>query len=150
MTRTFTTRTLFALLTAAALCLTSCRNNGSTSTPTTSPSPTPADATMNEAFSAIVPVGGEVFYSFTFVQYGNTAITLTGVTGAELPEDLTIGLAIGRPSGTSCAASSSVSAAPGEAAQLTGAYGPGVYCIRLFDMGTLTTPVRVTATVAHS
>ncbi len=63
---------------------------------------------------------------------------------------LVLGLGVGRPSGTSCVTSSTVSSAAGDTAQLTGVYGPGVYCVQVYDTGSLTGPVAITATVAHS
>jgi hypothetical protein len=140
----FSARVALALVCAGTLSLTACGNST-----TTSPSPTPADPTSTESFSTTVTVGGAIFYSFSIAQYGNVAVTLTGVTGTDLPDGLTLGLGIGQPSGTSCATSNTVSAAPGDTAQLTGAYGPGVFCVRVYDTGTLTGPVAITASVAH-
>ncbi|MGC4084881.1 MAG: hypothetical protein QM736_22900 [Vicinamibacterales bacterium] len=96
------------------------------------------------------PWAAELFYSFNIVAYGNVAVTLTSVNGTDLPDDFTIGLGIGRPSGTGCTTSSSVSVGPSDAVQLTGTYGPGIFCVRVSDLGTMTSPVRVAATVAHS
>jgi hypothetical protein len=144
----FTARAALALACAGALALAACSSNGAAST--TSPSPTPADATVSESFSTTVTVGGGVFYSFSIAQYGNVAVTLTGITGPDLPDGLTLGVGIGRPSGTSCATSSTVSATAGDTPQLTGVYGPGVFCVRVYDSGTLVGPVAITASVAHS
>lgn len=116
---------------------------------TTSPTVVPADATVNETFSSIVPVGGTVFYSFTIAQYGNVAVTLTSVTGDELPEDAGLAIGIGQPSGTTCSTASVVTASPGDTAQVTGVWDSGVFCVRVADSGTLVAPVRFTATVAH-
>ncbi len=91
-----------------------------------------------------------MFYSFSFVQYGNYAVTLSAVAGVALPEDLTIGVGLGRPSGTGCTVTNSVTTGPGVAAQLTGTNGPGVYCVRIYDAGTLPSSVTVSATVNHS
>ncbi|MBS1817368.1 MAG: hypothetical protein JSU08_05540 [Acidobacteria bacterium] len=123
---------------------------GGTASSTTSPSTVAADATINESFGATIDVGGGVFYSFSMQSYGNVAVTLTAVTGTDLPDDITLGLGIGRPSGTSCTTSLSTSATPGATAQLTGVYGPGVFCVRVYDAGTLSAPIQFTASVAHS
>lgn len=141
----FTARAALALVCVGALSLAACGSNATT----TSPTATPADATVTENFSTTVTVGGGVFYAFSIAQYGNVAITLTSVTGADLPDGLTLGLGIGRPSGTSCATSTAVSVPPGDVAQVTGAYQPGVYCVRVYDAGMLTAPVAITASVAH-
>jgi len=132
-----------------ALCLAACGNGASAST-TTLPSSVPADAAVSESFSSTLAVGGTLFYSFSMAQYGNVAVTLTGVTGSDLPDSLTLNVGIGRPAGTTCTASTTVAAAPGDAPQVTGSYGPGIFCVAISDSGLLTAPVKVDAAVAHS
>ena len=124
-------------------------NKNSTST-TTSPTLTAAAATITESFSAPIAVSGGVFYSFSFAAYGNINVTLTGVTGDGLAEGQTLGMGIGRPGGTSCTTVSTVAVLPSDTAQLTGTYGPGIYCVRVYDTGSLTAPVTVAVTVTHS
>jgi predicted dienelactone hydrolase len=89
-------------------------------------------------------------FLWTFTQYGNVAVTLTNVTGSDLPDGLMLNVGIGRPAGTTCTASLSVAAAPGDTPQVTGSYGPGVFCAVISDSGMLTAPVRIDAAVAHS
>jgi len=124
--------------------------NGSSAGSTTSPSTVAADPTTSESFKATVPVNGTVFYSFSIAQYGNVAVTLTGINGPDLPDGLTLTVGIGRPGGTSCQTTSTVSTGAGDSPQLTGAYGPGVFCVTIGDAGELTSPADVTAAVAHS
>lgn len=141
-------RVALVLACAGAVSLAACGNDSAGST--TSPSPVAADATITERFETAVAVGGGAFYSFSIASYGNVAVTVTSVQGDDLPEEVTIGLGIGRPSGTSCATSAAISTAPGDTAQLTGIYRPGIFCVRVYDAGTLSAPVMVSATVAHS
>jgi len=131
-----------------ALSLAGCGSGSSAST--TSPSSVPAAATMNESFAGTVGVGEGLFYSFSMAQYGNVAVTLTGISGTDLPDDLTLTVGIGRPAGTSCTTSTAITAGPGDTPQVTGTYGPGVFCVRISDSGTLTSAVDITAAVAHS
>jgi hypothetical protein len=67
---------------SAAVCLAlltgACSGSGSGAT---SPSAVPADASVTESFAAVVSIGGAVFYSFRIAQFGNVAVTLTGITG---------------------------------------------------------------------
>lgn len=149
MIRMFKVRRLTAVVLGGVLFLSACNKNSSTST-TTSPTPVAAAATITESFSAPIVVGGTVFYSFNFAAYGNLAVTLTRASGGGLDDGQTLGLGIGRPSGTACNATTAVAAAPGDAAQLTGVYGPGIYCVRVADTGSLTGPVTVAVTVSHS
>ena len=149
MIRMFKARSLLALISTGALFLAAC-NKDSTSTTTTSPTPTPAAATITESFTAPIGIGGGIFYSFNFVAYGNMSITLTAVTGNGLPDGQTLGLGVGRPGATGCTTTSAVAATPSDTAQLTGAYGPGIYCVRVYDTGSLTGSITVAVTVAHS
>ena len=143
----FTARAALLLACAGAFTLAGCSKTAASST--TAPSVTPADATIIENFASPLAVGGGVFYSFSIAQYGNVAVTLTDIIGSNLPDALTLSVGVGRPSGTSCTATS-VSAVPGSSPQVTGAYGPGVFCVRIYDGGTLVGPVTIKATVAHS
>ena len=135
---------------SAAVCLTllagACSGSGSGAT---SPSAVPADATVTESFSAVVPIGGAVFYSFPIAQFGNVAVTLTGITGTELPEAVGLAIGVGQPGGTTCNVTSVTTVTPGETAQVTGAWGPGIFCVRVADPGVLIAPVAFTAVVAH-
>ncbi len=149
MIRMFKTRRLTAVVFGGVLFLSACGKDSSTTT-TTSPTPVAAAATITESFSSPIAVGGSVFYSFNFVAYGNLSVTLSKVSGGGLDDGQTLGLSIGRPGGTSCNPASTVAAAPGDAAQLTGVYGPGIYCVRVADTGSLTGPVTVAVTVSHS
>ena len=143
-------RVALTLVCAGALSLAACGNDSAASSTTTSASPVAADATTSERFEATVAAGGGIFYSFNIAAYGNVAVTVLETTGTGLPDDFAIGVGIGRPSGTSCATTTAISAVPGDAAQLTGTFGPGIFCVRIYDVGTLTGPVRVAAVVAHS
>lgn len=141
----------FAALAFGGLLLSAgCGKDSASTSTTTSPTPVAAAATITESFTASVPVGGTAFYSFNFVAYGNLSVTLTGVTGVGLPDGQTLGLGVGRPVGASCNATTSVSASPSDTAQLTGVFGPGIYCVRVVDTGSLTAPVTVAVTMSHS
>ena len=148
MERMFKARLLVALVVSGA-CVTAACSKTSTAT-TTSPTPTAAAATITESFTSALPIGGGAFYSFNFVAYGNVAVTLTGVSGGGLADGQTVGLGLGRPSGTSCSPTTSVAALPSDTAQVTGIYGPGIYCVRVYDTGSLTDTVTVAVTVSHS
>ena len=145
----FIVRPALVLACAGALAVAACGNDSSTAT-TTSPSAVAADATISEPFTTTLQAGGTIFYAFSMPQYGNVAVTLTGVTGTELPEDFTLNVGLGRPSGTSCTSQSAVDAAPGGTAQLTGVYGPGIFCVRVTDTGKLPANATISAVVAHS
>jgi hypothetical protein len=141
-------RVVPVLVCTGMLSLAACGKDSSTSS-TTSPTPVAAEATVTENFDASVTVGGGVFYSFNIASYGNVAVTLKSVTGPNLPEAVLVSVGVGRPSGTGCTTTTAVSVGPGDSPQLTGVWGPGIYCVRIYDGGALTGTVRVSASVAH-
>lgn len=97
-----------------------------------------------------MPVGGAKFYSFSVAENGTVNLTLSSVSGDFVPGTVTIGLGIGQPSGTECSTTSTVNTSVQTAApQLTGTYGPGVYCARVWDVGNLFAPANFTVVVAH-
>jgi hypothetical protein len=136
---------LVAILIAAACG----KNNSDPSVSTTTPTPTPVAPTTTDEFDATVPVGGSAFYAFSVSQYGTVNITLTSVSGADVPPTVMLGLGIGTPSGTACATTGTTDAAAGSTAQLTGAYDVGVYCAKVSDIGNLFAPASFTLTISH-
>jgi len=127
-----------------ALLLSAC---GKTNSPTT-PTRTPADPTITERYVATIGVGGSTFYSFSVNQYGNVKVTLTAVSGFDDPT-VAIGLGLGVPSGFGCTASTTATAAAGPDPQITNVYEIGVYCLRVYDTGTLHGPLTFDVTIAH-
>ena len=103
-----------------------------------------------ETFAGTLPVSGNSFYSFFVAQAGPVGLTLAAVQtpgGAALSTPLGIGLGI--PSGPGCARSTSLTAAPGLAAQLTVTLNPGTYCAAVFDNGTLSSAVNFAMRIRH-
>ena len=142
------------VVSAVALCLAVTAGCKRGSTSTTSATAVPVAATVTETSSNTVAVGGSVFYSFPVPQYGTVELTLTDVQPVRpnpdfdpSVEELSVG--IGAPAGVGCTLASSITTAPGSTVQLSGAYGPGIFCIKVFDSGLLTAPVVFTAKVAH-
>ena len=117
----------------------------STTTTTTATAATPI---YSEDFVGTVPVSGAVFYSFTVTQYGTVNVSLTSVSGQFVPSTVTLGLALGRPEAESCTPSNSISTQSGAGPQITGAYEPGVYCVRVSDVGNLFAAAKFAVTIA--
>jgi len=97
----------------------------------------------------VLPVGGSKLYSFTVTAYGTVNITLASVSGAFVPATVQVGLGLGTPSGTDCAVASSFTASASETAQITGNYAPGIYCVRIADLGNLYAPATFAITIAR-
>jgi hypothetical protein len=135
---------VFLAVLGAAACIAAC----SKSTPTTPTTP-PAAPTASEPFNGILPVGGFKFYSFTIAQYGTVNITLVSVTGDGVPATVTLALGLGHPAGTDCNATSLNTTAQAAAPQITSAYDPGVWCVKIADVGNLPAPATFAITIDH-
>jgi hypothetical protein len=125
---------------------------GETSTTPASTSPTVASPTTTENFSGVLLVGGYSFYSFVVAQNGTVNVTLlsvAGVAGGDVPSTVTLGVAIGTPSGTGCTGGTVTNATAGTDPQVTGTYAPGRYCVNVSDIGNLAAPAAFTVTIAH-
>ena len=131
---------------ALALLSTGCTDTQSTTAPTTD---TIAAPTTAEAFSGAVPVGGSSFYSFVVSLNGTVNVTLVSVAGVNVPPGITLGLAIGTPSGAGCSGGTVTSTAAGTDPQVTGTYSPGRYCVNVSDVGNLAAPATFIVTIAH-
>lgn len=120
-----------------------------TSPTTTTTTATAAAPAFTEEFVETVPVTGSVFYSFTVTQYGTVNVSLTSVSGQFVPSTVTLGLGLGKPDAETCAPSSSIHTQSGAGPQLTGTYDPGVYCVKVSDVGNLFSAARVAVTIAY-
>ena len=141
------------LLAAAALSVSACDDKSSTATSPSSTDTTTTTTvsapTTTELFAGRVAVGGSTFYSFTVVQNGTVNVSLADVGGANVPSTVWLGLGIGTPSAEDCTTATTVNTAAGSAAQLTGTYAPGVYCVRVWDIGNLVAVAAFNVTIAH-
>lgn len=146
-------RSTLVLCTAiiAAISLTACDGDTTTSPSTSTTTPTVAEATIAESFESTVPVGGAKFYSFSVVENGIVSINLTGVGGQFVPSTVMMGVALGQPAGTECSVTTTVNVSSGSATpHITGTYAPGVYCVRVSDIGNLFAPATIAVAIAHS
>jgi hypothetical protein len=120
-----------------------------TTTTTTTTSTTLASPAFSEDFNGTVPVGGSTFYSFTVTQYGTVNVSMTSVSGQFVPSTVTLGLGLGTPEAEGCATTTGVQTQSGAGPQLTGAYNPGVYCVKVSDVGNLFAAARFAVTIAY-
>jgi hypothetical protein len=140
------------LLLAAALVFSGCDDSSSATSPSDTSSTTTttvASPTTTDLFAGRVTVGGSTFYSFSVVENGTVNVTLADVGGASVPSTVWLGLGIGTPSGEDCSTSATVNTAPGSSVHLTGTYAPGVYCVRVWDIGNLVAVAAFNVTIAH-
>jgi hypothetical protein len=129
---------------------TACSHSSTTSPLSASAAAAATTPTTTEPFAGTVPVGGFAFYSFNIAVNGTVNVTLNSVSGPGVPSTVQLGLGIGTPAGVDCNATSTVTAAAGTSPQLTGTFGPGTFCVRVYDVGNLFGPATFSATIAHS
>ena len=144
-----TTAALFGLIVLAGA---ACSHNSTTapSATTTTTTTTVATPTVSETFTGTLPVGSFKFYSFNIAANGTVNVTLNKVSGTGVPATVQVGLGIGQPQGIDCAVTATATAGSNAAApQVTGTFGPGAFCVRVYDVGNLFAPAAFTITIAH-
>ena len=107
---------------------------------------------LTEHFTGTLVVGGAKFYSFTVRQSGAAVSVLLASltspqTGAPMPA--TVGLGFGIPAGTGCGLSHSLITGASLVTQLTAELTPGIYCVSVYDTGTLTSDVNFALRFQH-
>jgi hypothetical protein len=105
-----------------------------------------------EHFTGTLVVRGAKFFSFGVTQGGGTvSVMLASVTspatGAALPHAL--GLGLGIPAGTGCALSHSLTTPASLTTQLSTSLTPGIYCVSVYDPGTLPMDVNFALRFLH-
>jgi hypothetical protein len=130
-----------------------CSHNSTSTAPSTTStttSTTAAAPTVSESFTGTLPVGGFRFYSFNIAVNGTVNVTLNSVSGAGVPSTVQLGLGIGTPSGLDCSTTVNVTAGTTAAKpQTTGTFGPGTFCVRVYDVGNLFAAANFNITIAH-
>jgi len=141
---------LLTALAGTAVLAGACDDSSTATSPSdTSTTPTVATPTTTELFAGRVEVNGSAFYSFSVVENGTVNVTLADVGGASVPTTVWLGVGIGTPSGEDCSTAATVNTASGSAVHLTGTYAPGVYCVRVWDIGNLAAVAAFNVTIAH-
>jgi hypothetical protein len=133
-----------AVLTLGTVVLTLLAGCSETPTSPTDPSAT-SSATINTGqFVGALSAGESRFYSFTVSRTGVISAMLASVTipprGAAI--ETPIGVGIGRPAGTGCPTLTSLTTAAALTTHAQLEAGSGVYCINVYDPGTLKTSVN--------
>jgi hypothetical protein len=144
--RSRTVRFAGAVALAASVALAAACGGSSNATTVTAPTGT----LVTDSFSGTVPMGGVgPIHQFTVTVGGTISVTLLT---AGPPPTITMGLAIGTPSGTTCALLSGGSTVTpaGSTAQLSGPVNAGTYCVEVVDVGNAAGPITYTLSVAHT
>ncbi len=108
--------------------------------------PTSTGQTTTENFpSLLYPAGANAHY-FAVNQSGSINVTLSDVTP---PTSVGLGLGIANSSNVQCNLNLLQDSVPGAPLGLSASADPGIYCVKIFDLGTLTDRVRFTMTIVH-
>jgi hypothetical protein len=121
---------------------------GACGSDSTSPTaPTTRTSPVTETFASNLVVQGSVWRIVTAAQAGTLTATLTTTN----QPSAVVGVAIGVRNGTStgCLLNDSVSAAAGSAPQLSAQVDAGDYCVKVFDVGNLSTPMSFALTIVY-
>jgi hypothetical protein len=113
---------------------------------TTAPSDTSTSGTAT--FVGQFGVGGSASRTIVAGASGEISITLRE---AGPPTDIALGLGIGIPSGSNagCYQTRTVVVASADTPHLVATVDAGTYCVRVFDAGTMTTPIAFTVAITH-
>jgi hypothetical protein len=133
---------LFVLVALTAAC--------SDNTPS-STAPSSTTPTTPFYFTGTLAPQGSSFYSFTLTQAGTLGITVVSLaTGPFSPTPATVvGIGYGVPVGSGCSLTASARTNAGLTAQLVTASGAGIFCVSIFDVGTLTAPTDFVIRIVH-
>lgn len=134
MSRLTCAAVLLAALSAA------CNNTPTVTTPTTT-----APVYVTDTFAGTLTRNGATTFPFSVSSQGAVTATLTSVSEASL----TIGMSLGSWNGTVCNILLANDQARQGVTMLGTASGIGTLCLRVYDIGQVTTPVDYTVTVSH-
>jgi len=112
----------------------------------TSPTATVDPETFQRELSGSILPGGSVSRVFETAAPGTVTVLLKSTT----PAGIAVGLGVGiSRSNGSCALSSAIEAAAGDAAQISIQADKGAYCAKVYDLGTLQAPLPFTISISH-
>jgi len=134
---------LLAIALLSAVLSSACGDDSTTST-----EPTPIRSSpVNESFQSNLTPQGSVWRLVNAIQTG----TLTATLSATDQPSTVVGMGIGLRNATStaCLLTKEVITTAGSAPQLSATVDAGNYCVKLFDTGTLTTPMTFTITLSY-
>lgn len=119
--------------------------NDQTTTPTPTTTPT-RSSPASEIFTSNLTVQGSAWRFVNAIAGGTVTAILTTT---DQPQKV-VGLGIGLRSGTAgCLVTREVTAAAGSSPRIDATVDAGAYCIKVFDTGTLTTPMNFTVSITY-
>jgi ABC-type Fe3+-hydroxamate transport system substrate-binding protein len=129
------------LLAVAILAMGACSNNAlTTATPTTSPCP------CTDGFAGTLSANGAFTHTFTITTLGSVSAAIVSLAPNS---SQIVGFGLGVWNGTSCTVASSTDIATTGSSITLNASSAGTLCVRLYDVGFITTPVLYQLQVVH-
>jgi hypothetical protein len=132
-----------ALVALAALGAAACSDD--TSTSTTNPTPT----TITDTFTGTLTPNGAATYQITALQSGQVTAILSALTVPDSDTPPLVGLSLGTWNGTSCHTVIFKDDATPLSQILGSVSAQGTLCVRIYDVGKVTTPASYTISVNH-
>ena len=128
-----------------------CLGVGCSNTSPAAPSTTSTATSGPSYFTGTLAPKSSSFFAFTLTQAGTVSLTLASLTFGPRNPTLTtiVGLGFGTPAGTDCSLTTSLKTGAGLVAQINSASGTGTFCVDIFDVGNLTTPVDFVVRIVH-
>jgi hypothetical protein len=136
-------RKLIRLMAVATVVVSSACNDAASPT-----APSPAMSPVTVVYDSQLYPRGAASRTLSVTQSGDVVVTLTSVR-PDASVALGVGLGIPRADGGGCHLSHSVIAASGASPQLSATVDSGTYCVKVFDLGTLTDAVSFSITIVH-
>src|SRR5262245_19132343 len=147
-------KTLILVILALAATVVACGSSSSSSTTSTPTAPTSTTTpTTSETFSGLLNPKGASSYSYSQVITGPVIVTLASLMAGPIGPAVStaLGLGTGTPTDTDCTVASSMTVVPALTAQISSiSVSPGTYCVRVFDIGSMTVPLYFAVRIAHS
>lgn len=144
--RTARTLALASLLLAGTAC-------GGSSSPAATTEPSVIITPQATLFEGTLDPGGSAFYSYNVQQTGNTSVMLASVSTSTAPSatsTVVLGMAFGTPLGTDCSITNPLTASASLTSPMVTSQTPGIYCVRVYDVGNLRSKVNFAVRIVHT
>jgi hypothetical protein len=136
-------------LAAVAVVMAACGGDSSSpAAPTTT-----GTSTSTLLFEGQLSVGGSAFYSFSVDNSGTTNVMLASTTTSTSPgtsANVVLGLGIGTPLATDCTVTAPFPVTANLQTAVSSNLTPGIYCVRVFDVGNMKVPLNFAIRIVHT
>ena len=138
---------------AIASLLLACTACGGSNSPAATTEPSVIVGPQTALFEGTLDPGGAAFYSYTVQQTGNTSVMLASVSTSTAPSatsTVALGMAFGTPLGTDCSITNPLTASAALTSPMVTSQTPGIYCVRVYDIGNLRSKVNFAVRIVHT